>query len=158
MTSQSPRPCEEFLRTLNDEGLQAGLAEVLRQTDYRFIGIFRLEDGKARCVAACDRRFPQRDAADALAAAARLPLYARDGRGALATIAAGAPDLPASACFSLPIMDAEGALLGTLVCGDVAAREPTLADVELLLQVASALAQPPHLPASPQDPAPEDAA
>jgi hypothetical protein len=151
MASPSAPRCEEFIRTLSEEGLHAGLAAVLRQTDYRYIGIFRLDAGKTRCVAACDRRFPQRDAADAVPAA-RIPLYTRDGRGTLATIEAGAHGLPASGWFSLPIMDADGALLGTLVCCDVAAREPPLADVELLLQVASALAQGPYLPASPQEP------
>ena len=47
-----------FNALLKTDGIRAALYALLRQSDYRFIGIFRFKDGKARSVVHVDRQAP----------------------------------------------------------------------------------------------------
>ena len=49
------------------------------------------------------------------------------------------------ACFGIPILDAEGVILGTLCHYDVVPRDPEQIDLPLMLSVASALARGSHV-------------
>ena len=49
----------EFEAHLLDVGLRESLARLLKLTDYRFIGIFRFEDGKANAAVHYDRQNPE---------------------------------------------------------------------------------------------------
>jgi GAF domain-containing protein len=51
----------------------------------------------------------------------------------------------------VPVMDAEGALLGTLCLYDVVPRDPAQIDLPLMIEAASALAYGDHVPPYPED-------
>ena len=55
---------ETFSRTLESSGVRPALAFLLGLTDYRFIGIFRFENGNANAAVYCDRKNPQTLAAE----------------------------------------------------------------------------------------------
>lgn len=136
-----------FARLLAADGLRSALYSLLRRTDYRFVGIFRFQGGMATSVVHVDR--------DDLAAtqAAEVPdtatycSFVRAAGVPFATASAGddarTEGHPARAVVpaycGLPLYSPEGGFLGTLCFYDVVPRDPGQLDLELLVQVASAI-------------------
>lgn len=147
-----------FMQILNQEGLRPALASLLLRTDYRFIAIYRFQDGKANAAVHYDREHPDVLAAVEVPASATYCCYARDARGVFTTANAlldgrlkdhVAREAVQAYC-GVPLMTPEGEILGTLCHHDVVPRDPAQIDLMLMLQVASALAQggwvPPYPP------------
>ena len=139
----------EFEVDLDTLGVRESLARLARRTDYRFIGIFRFEGGVANAVVHYDRQNPEQLSVQAVPDTATYCCYVRDRHGSFTTANAlqderlaehPARDSVLAYC-GVPVMDAEGVLMGTLCLYDVVPRDPDGVDLELMLQVASALAQ-----------------
>ncbi len=147
-----------FLHALDKQGLRPALALLLGPTDYRFIAIFRFEDGKANAAVFYDRENPAVLRVDEVPASATYCCFARDARGAFITAdAMQDPRLvnhvareAVRAYCGVPLMTAEGEILGTLCHYDLVPRDPEQVDMALILQVASALVQRELVPPYPQ--------
>jgi GAF domain-containing protein len=146
-----------FERILAEAGARAALAYVNSLSDYRFIGIFRFRDRRATSVIHFDREQPDVLQAAEVPETATYCCFVRDSRGSFTTVDALADarltdhvarDAVRSYC-GIPVIDPEGTLLGTLCHYDVVPREAQQLDMELLLQVASTLAQGGHVPPYP---------
>lgn len=134
---------DHFCRALDAEGLRSALAYLACLSDYRCVGIFRIEQGRAEVVAHVDRRQPHAGL-DRVPEAVVGSCHVHDRRGVLTTVdalrgqgVAGGPD----ACRSLPILDPEGVLLGSLCHHDAATPGGEPPDLSLLLQVTSEIAR-----------------
>lgn len=149
---------DTFSRTLQASGVRAALAYLLGLTDYRFISIFQFENGQANAAVYFDRENPQLLGVDEVPDTATYCCYVRDSGGAFMTAnAMQDPRLehhPARASVSaycgVPVMDPEGVLIGTLCHYDVVPRDLQQIDMELMVQVASALAYGGHVPPYPR--------
>ena len=150
-----------FSRLLASEGVRAALYSLLRLTDYRFISVFRFQDGKATSAVHVDRENLTVTQADEVSDTATYCCYVRDGKGAFITADAlldrrtashAAREAVRSYC-GLPILTSEGELIGTLCHYDLAPRDPEQLDLELLLQVSSVLSEPGVVPPYPTLPA-----
>lgn len=147
-----------FAEILARSGARDALAFVLSLSDYRYIGIFRFQDGKANAAIHYDREQPQVLRAQEVPDTATYCCYVRNTRGLFATADALADERLAThparadvrAYCGVPILDPEGALLGTLCHYDLVPRDPAQLDLELLVQVASALQLGDHVPPYPQ--------
>lgn len=148
---------DSFARRLADEGVRPALAWLLGLSDYRFIGIFRFANGKAAAAVHVDREHPQVLRSDEVPDTATYCCYVRDSRGVFTTANAllderldghVAREAVAANC-GVPIMNSEGAILGTLCHYDVVPRDPAQIDLPLMLQVASRLAQSGQVPPYP---------
>lgn len=129
---------DTFSRTLQAFGVRAALAYLLGLTDYRFISIFRFENGQANAAVYYDRENPQLLGVDEVPDTASYCCYVRDSGGAFMT---------ANAMQDLRL---EGVLIGTLCHCDVVPRDLQQIDMELMVQVASALAYGGHVPPYPR--------
>lgn len=146
-----------FTDILTRSGARAALAFLLDLSDYRFIGIFRFHDGRANAAIHYDRENPATLQAQEVPDTATYCCIVRDTHGRFATVDSLTDerlvDHPARkevrAYCGIPILDPDGGLLGTLCHYDVVPRDPTQLDLELLLQVASALQQGRYLPPYP---------
>jgi GAF domain-containing protein len=146
-----------FRRVLLAQGARAALAYLVGLSDYRFIGIWRFQDGRANAAVHYDRENPAQLTATEVADTATYCCYVRDSRGVFTTanslLDPRVQDHPARgavlAYCGVPIMDAEGALLGTLCHYDLQPRDPAQLDLELLLQAAAELARGGHVPPYP---------
>lgn len=147
----------DFSRRLAAEGVRSALSSLLQRTDYRFISIFRFKDGKATSAVHVDREDPGALQAGEVDDTATYCCYVRDGNGAFVTADAlidsrtmdhVAREVVRTYC-GIPIMDSEGVLIGTLCHYDLVPRDPGQLDLELLLQVASALSAPGVVPPYP---------
>ena len=147
----------QFSRVLAKDGARAALADLVLRTDYRFIGIFRFQDGKANAAIYFDRENPGMLRTQEVPDTATYCCYVRDERGLFATADSIADERltqhPARtqvrAYCGVPILNPEGVLLGSLCHYDLEPRDPTQLDLDLLLQVASALQQGHHVPPYP---------
>ena len=146
--SMTDRAFEQFSATLDRSGLRATLAGLLEMTDFRFIAIFRFRGDKANAAVFYDREQPDVTAAVEVPAKATYCYFARDSDGAFTTGDAlqdarlsshPAREAVQSYC-GVPVMTAEGELLGSLCHYDVVPRDPAGIDFELILRVASLLA------------------
>lgn len=160
MSTQMTTVAEAFLQfeaTLQRQGLREALASLLRRTDYRFIAIFRFERGRAAAAAFFDRDTPSQLTADEVPDSATYCCYVRDDHGTFTTadslldprLTTHAAREAVRAYCGVPIMDAEGTLLGTLCHYDTVPRDPAQVDLELMVLVAALLAQGGHVPAYP---------
>lgn len=146
-----------FSEILNATGARDALAYLVGLSDYRFIGIFRFQDGKANAAIHVDRENPTVLTATEVPDTATYCCYVRDGHGMFSTSNALAdarldqhPAREAVLAYcGVPVMDPSGHLLGTLCHYDVVPRDPSQLDMELLLQVAVALEQGAHVPPYP---------
>ena len=138
-----------FTRTLSAAGLRGALAYLLSLTNYRFIAIFRFQDGKANAAVFYDRANPQVLSAEEVPSTATYCCFARDSRGVFMTANSlvdprltehAARDTVKAYC-GVPVMTPEGEILGTLCHYDLVPRDPEQVDLPLMLQVASTLAQ-----------------
>lgn len=151
---------EQFADVLAERGLRHALAHLLELTDYRFIAIFRFENGKANAAVFYDRENPEVLNAEEVPADATYCCFARDARGVFATANSledgrltshVAREVVQSYC-GVPVMTPEGEILGTLCHYDLVPRDPAQIDLALLVQVASALAYGNHVPPYPRGP------
>jgi GAF domain-containing protein len=138
-----------FMQRLAQSGLRAALVYLFGLTDYRFIAIFRFSEGKASTVVFYDRENPQALESEEVPASATYCSFARDARGVFMTADAmqdrrldgHAAREAIRAYFGTPVMTPEGEILGTLCIYDQVPRDPAHVDLELMLRVASSLAQ-----------------
>jgi len=151
------RAFEAFAHILRSEGARPALAYVLGLSNYRYIGIFRFRNGRASAALHYDRLNPDQLGVQEVPESATYCCYVRDARGLFCVL--DAMDDPRLATHvarqavraycGIPIMDPEGALLGTLCHYDTEPRNPDQLDLDLLLRVASALQQGGHVPPYP---------
>jgi hypothetical protein len=147
-----------FANLLASDGIRSALYSVLRKSDYRFISIFRFQDGRATSAVHVDREDLSVVQADEVADTATYCCYVRDANGSFVTADAStdlrtaghvARDAVRAYC-GIPILEPDGELIGTLCHYDLVPRDPEQLDLHLLLQVSSALAQsgliPPYPP------------
>jgi GAF domain-containing protein len=149
MTTPRDPAFDQFEQVLARAGLRASLAHLVEKTDYRFIGIFRFENGRANAAVHYDRQNPAQLHAMEVSESATYCCYVRDSKGSFTTanalLDARLADHPAReavlAYCGVPVMDPEGVLLGTLCHYDVVPRDPEQIDLHLMLQVASTIAR-----------------
>lgn len=148
---------DQFRHTLDGQGVRASLVYLLGLTDYRFIGIWRFQNGRANAAVYYDRENPGVLHALEVPDTATYCCFVRNSQGVFMTANAlldartqGHParDVVPTYC-GVPIMDAEGQILGTLCHYDLVPRDPTQIDLELMLAVTSTLALGGHVPAYP---------
>ncbi len=146
-----------FTKLLETDGIRSALYAVLRQSDYRFISIFRFKGGKATSVVHVDRENLSLTQADEVADTATYCCYVRDQGGPFITADAltdprtalhPAREVIRSYC-GIPIVEPEGHLIGTLCHYDIVPRDPDQLNLPLLLQVSSALARSGQVPPYP---------
>ena len=142
---------------LQVDGLRAALAYLLKLTDYRFIGIFRFQDGMATAAVHYDRENPEVLRSEEVPDTATYCCYVRDSRGVFTTADALADPRTEShparevvrAYYGVPVMDPEGTILATLCHYDLVPRDPEQVDLSLMLAVSSSLASGNHVPPYP---------
>ena len=151
-STAAPTTDEAFARfsdTLDAAGLRAALAYLLGLTDYRFIAIFRFEEGMANAAVFYDRENPDVLAVDEVSDRATYCCYVRETRGVFKTADAMqdprleghvSRDVVQSYC-GVPVMTSEGQVLGTLCHYDLVPRDLEQVDLGLMLQVGSRLVQ-----------------
>jgi hypothetical protein len=135
----------QFEATLEAEGLRSALAYLLCLSGFDCIGIYRVQTGSAAVLVHVDRRCAAATL-QALPDEVRDACLLRDERGVLTTFAAAhgggvAPSSMQARCCSLPVLDPEGRLLGTLCHHADTARSCDELDLLLLLQATSAIAR-----------------
>lgn len=146
-----------FSSILQASGVRDALAYIAGLTDYRFIGIFRFQAGMATAVVHYDKADPAALRAPELLESATYCCLVRNSGGAFITANALTDERlqehvareRVQAYCGVPVMDAEGRMLGTLCHYDAVPRDPEQLDLQLLLQVASALAYGNHVPPYP---------
>lgn len=138
-----------FAKLLASDGIRAALYSLLRRTGYRYISIFRFQQGSATAVVHVDRDDLNAVAPGEAPIAATYCCYVRDSNGAFATVDAlldartegHVKQVALRAYCGIPILDPEGGLIGTLCHYDPLPRDAEQLDLELLLQAASAIEQ-----------------
>jgi GAF domain-containing protein len=146
-----------FDELLREGSIREALEYLVGLSDYRFISIFRFQDGQATSVVHFDKQNPSVEQADEVPDTATYCSFVRDKNGAFATLDAGADARTAghvartfiAAYCGVPILTPEGELIGTLCHYDTVPRDPDQLDLELLLQVSSALARSGKVPTYP---------
>lgn len=146
-----------FSKLMASDGIRAALYSVLRRSNYRFISIFRFKDGNATSVVHVDREDLSVHRAAEVADTATYCCYVRDTKGAFVTADAmndartaahPAREAVRSYC-GLPILAADGGLIGTLCHYDLEPRDPAQLDLDLLVAVCAAVAASGQIPAYP---------
>jgi GAF domain-containing protein len=148
---------EQFQSILGAQGVRDALAFLVGLTDYRFIGIWRFQDGRANAAVHFDKENVGTLHAQEVADTATYCCYVRDSKGVFKTAHAlldarteGHPAREAVPTYcGVPIMDSSGVLMGTLCHYDFVPRDPEQINLELMFAVASALAQGGHVPPYP---------
>ena len=149
-----------FASLLASDGIRTALYSVLRRSNYRFVSIFRFKDGKATSSVHVDRENLGDTQAGEVDDTATYCSYVRnEGRPFVTsdastderTVGHVARDAVRSYC-GIPIFQPDGELLGTLCHYDLVPRDPEHLDLELLIQVSSALEQSGLIPGYPDAP------
>lgn len=138
-----------FSQLLREDGLRPALAYLLGLTDYRYIAIFKFKNGMSTAAVFYDRDNPEVLRTDEVPESATYCCFVRDEKGIFTTAdALHDPRLTShiardavQAYCGVPILTPEGEILGTLCHYDTVPRYPEQIDIELMLQVASALNQ-----------------
>jgi len=138
----------QFDALLTTFGLRPALAYLLSLTDYRYIAIFRFQDGRAAAAVFYDSEAPDQLTTDEVPDTATYCCFVRDSRGVFSVADALTDPRTAShpaheavrAYCGVPVMTPEGEILGTLCHYDTQPRDATRIDLDLMLQVASRLA------------------
>ncbi len=147
-----------FASLLQSDGIRPALYAVLRRSDYRFLSIFRFQDGMATSCVLVVREILAVTQADEVADTATFcafvrathrPFVTADARVDSRTAGHPARDVVLAYC-GVPIMESDGTLIGTLCHYDLVPRDPGQLDMGLLLQVSSALAQSGQVPPYPR--------
>jgi len=148
---------DRFTALMASSGLREALAYLLKLSDYRYIAIFRFQNGKANAAVYYDRDNPAVLRAEEVPESATYCGFVRDGKRLFATAnalqdprLAGHPARATVLAYcGLPILDSGGQFLGTLCHYDLVPRDPEQLDLDLLLRVASLLWQGNHVPPYP---------
>jgi GAF domain-containing protein len=147
----------KFVVTHRTRDLRTALATLLRLTDYRFIGLWRFQDGKANAVVHYDREDPTVIDAQEVPDTATYCCFVRDRKAPFKTPNAliderlaehAAREQVATYC-GVPVMDSHGNVLATLCHYDLVPREPEQVNLELMLMVAAYIVNNGHLPPYP---------
>jgi GAF domain-containing protein len=158
MDAQTRQDFARFAVTMSTDGLREALAGLLKRTDYRFIGIWRFENGKANAAVHYDREHPEVLTATEVPDTATYCCFVRESEAPFMTpnalidarlAAHPAREQVLSYC-GVPLMDSSGTLLGTLCHYDLVPRDPEQVDLELMLNVASYLTLGGHVPPYPR--------
>lgn len=153
---------EQFSQVLHTEGLRPALSYLLHLTDYRYIGIFKFRAGLATAAVHIDRENPAVLRSTEVPDTETYCCYVRDDGAPFDTVDARADSrllghaarTHVQAYTGVPVMDAEGLLLGVLCLYDVVPRVAGQIELPLLLEVSSALAYGGHVPPYPEPLAP----
>ncbi len=154
MPNRTNQNFADFAVTHRGEGLRLALAQLLELTDYRFIGIWRFEDGKANAVVHYDRENPEVTSASEVPDTATYCCFVRASGEPFKTPNAlvderlmqhPAREKVLTYC-GVPVMDSFGNIMGTLCHYDVVPRDPEQIDIPLMLSVSSYLALGGHVP------------
>ncbi|MBT9568591.1 MAG: GAF domain-containing protein [Thiobacillus sp.] len=147
----------QFSHVLREEGLRPALAYLLGLTDYRYIAIFRFRDDEQTTAVYYDRENPEALQSDTIPASATYCCFVRDEKGVFTTVDAMRDPRLASfaareairAYCGVPVLTPDGEILGTLCHFDSVPRDSDQIDIQLMLQVASALEQTNSIPEYP---------
>jgi GAF domain-containing protein len=150
----------QFSDKVSRHGLRPALAYLLGLTDFRYIAIFRRNGDKATAAAYYDREHPDVVATDEVPASATYCQLAIESQAPFITADAlqdprlvSHPARHAVQSYSgVPLMTPEGELLGTLCYYDEVPRDTDQIDLELIVNVASALEQRGLVPPYPAHP------
>ena len=134
------------------------MAFLLGLTNFRYIGLWRFQDGRTNAAVHYDRENPDQLTAQEVPDTATYCCYVRDSKGVFMTAHAlldprteGHPAREAVPAYcGVPVMDPEGQIIATLCHYDLVPRDPNEVNLELMLQVASTLAHGNHVPPYPQ--------
>lgn len=157
MDQQLRRTFADFAVKVRSDGVREALAQLLTLTDYRFIGIWRFENGKANAAVHFDRENPDQLTATEVPDTATYCCYVRESGQPFMTpnalidarVAAHPAREQVLSYCGVPVMDSSGVILGTLCHYDLVPRDPSQVNLELMLNVSSFLALGGHVPAYP---------
>ena len=158
IATSTPEAFEAFRQAFESQGLRAALAELLAHTEYRFLGLWRFQDGRAAAAIHVDREDPDSLRTAEVPDTATYCSFVREQQRPFATVDAGADarlaDHPArdtvrSYC-GVPIMTSEGEVLGTLCHYDLVPRDFDQINLELMLMVSSFIARDGRMPGYPE--------
>jgi GAF domain-containing protein len=160
MDRELSRAFADFVVTLKGRDLRSALATLLKRTDYRFIGIWRFENGRATAVVHYDLENPQVLTTEEVPETASYCCYVREEGAPFKTpnaliderLAGHPARTQVQAYCGVPVMDSAGTILGTLCHYDVVPRDPEQVNIDLMLSVASYLALGGHVPPYPSQP------
>lgn len=132
-----------FKGLLDADGLRYALYSLLRLTDYRYLSVFRFEAGSIRSLAHVDREDLSVLETGAAPESASYCCYVRTEDGPFVVVDAAvdprvdghAKQQDLRAYCGLPIIGADGQLLGTLCHYDAVPRDPAQLNAELLTLV-----------------------
>ena len=150
----TPEAFQSFRQAFDAQGLRAALGELVMLSDYRYIGIWRFQDGRAAAAVHVDRQNPLEEHAAEVPETATYCTFVRDSGQPFSTADSQADprlgthparDAVRTYC-GVPLMDSEGAVLGTLCHYDLEPRDPEQINVELMLMVSSFISLNGHLP------------
>lgn len=154
----TPEAFRSFRQAFDARGLRSALGELLALSDYRYIGIWRFQNGRAAAAIHIDRENPLvLDTAEVPETATYCTLVRDSGRPFVTADSAADPGLSAHPArdvvrtyCGVPLMDSEGRVLGTLCHYDLEPRDPEQINLELMLMVSSFITLHGHLPDYPQ--------
>lgn len=146
-SSTSQSRFANFAITATSVSVRDGLAELLKDTDFRYIGIWRFQDGKASAAVHYDRLNPALTTSDEVPDTATYCCYVREAGAPFKTAnalvderLAEHPARTAVAAYAgVPVMDSNGTIVGTLCHYDTEPRDVGQVDLQLMLTVASFL-------------------
>ena len=147
----------KFVVTHRTQGLRAALATLVKMTDYRFIGLWRFQDGKANAVVHYDREDPSKTTTQEVPDTATYCCFVRDTKAPFKTpnaliderLASHSAREQVTTYCGVPVMDSLGNVLATLCHYDVVPRDPDQVNLELMLMVAAYVANNGNLPPYP---------
>lgn len=158
LTPTAKRALADFAVQLRGDGLRQALATLLHKTDYRYIGIWRFQDGKAKAAVHYDRENPDQLKATEVPDTATYCCFVRENGAPFKTPNALVDERltahPARAAVlaycGVPVMDAAGAIVGTLCYYDVVPRDAEQIDIPAMLSIGSYLGLGGHVPPYPE--------
>lgn len=137
----------DFVLTAKTKSVRDALAKLLTLTDFRYIGIWRFQDGMATAAVHFDRLDPSATASGVVPQTATYCCYVRESGAPFKTPHAllderlathPAKDTVAS-YVGVPVMDSNGTIVGTLCHYDLVPKDVEQVDTKLMLLVASYL-------------------
>ena len=162
LSSPTASAFAKFVVTHRTQGLRAALATLVKMTDYRFIGLWRFQDGKANAVVHYDREDPSKTTTQEVPDTATYCCFVRDTKAPFKTpnaliderLASHSAREQVTTYCGVPVMDSLGNVLATLCHYDVVPRDPDQVNLELMLMVAAYVANNGNLPPYPSTSAP----
>ena len=157
LSSPTASAFAKFVVTHRTQGLRAALATLVKMTDYRFIGLWRFQDGKANAVVHYDREDPSKTTTQEVPDTATYCCFVRDTKAPFKTpnaliderLASHSAREQVTTYCGVPVMDSLGNVLATLCHYDVVPRDPDQVNLELMLMVAAYIANNGNLPPYP---------